>query len=81
MRLVVTRLQMSYQAWRTQSLVNEPIAYLFLDGQRIQVHAGGRITWCSVLMALGVRISGEKFVLALRVPGGEKAAAWRAPSS
>jgi len=73
---VVTRLQVSYQAWRTRALVDEPIAYLFLDGQRIRVHAGGRVTWCSVLMALGIRADGEKVVLALRVVGGEQTAAW-----
>lgn len=73
---VVTRRQASYQTWRTRSLAAEPIAYLFLDGQRILVRAGGRVTWCSVLMALGVRTTGEKAVLGLRVVGGEQTAAW-----
>jgi transposase-like protein len=73
---VVTRLQASYQAWRTRSLADAPVAYLFLDGQRIRVQAGGRATWCSVLMALGVRPDGTKVVLALRVAGGEQTAAW-----
>jgi len=73
---VVTRLQADYRTWQHRSLAEEPIAYLFLDGQRIRVHAGGRVTWCSVLMALGVRTTGEKVVLGLRVVGGEQTAAW-----
>lgn len=73
---VVTHLQAGYHRWRTRSLADDAIAYLLLDGQRIRVHAGGRVTWCSVLMALGVRTSGEKVVLALCVVGGEQTAAW-----
>ncbi len=73
---VITRLQASYQTWQRRSLADEPIAYLFLDGQRIPVHAGGRVTACSVLMAVGVRSTGEKVVLALRVVGSEQTAAW-----
>ena len=73
---VVTRLQASYQTWQRRSLADEPIAYLILDGQRHRVRADGRVTWCSVLMALGVRTSGEKVVLGLRVGGDEQTAAW-----
>lgn len=40
------------------------------------MHAGGRVTWCSVLMALGLRTRGERVVLALRVVGGEQTTAW-----
>ena len=73
---VVTRLQAHYQTWQRRALTDEPIAYLILDGQRHRVRADGRVTWCSVLMALGVRPSGEKVVLGLRVVGDEQTAAW-----
>lgn len=73
---VVTRLQDQYRTWQQRSLADEPIAYLYLDGQRHRVRADGRTTWCSVLMALGVRTSGEKVVLAMRVVGDEQTAAW-----
>lgn len=73
---VVTRLQGEYQTWQQRSLADEPIAYLFLDGQRHRVRADGRVTWCSILMAVGVRTTGEKVVLGLRVVGGEQTAAW-----
>jgi transposase-like protein len=73
---VVTRLQAAYQQWQHRSLRDEPIAYLLLDGQRHRVRAGGRTAWCSLLMALGVRRTGEKVVLGLRIVGGEQTAAW-----
>lgn len=73
---VVTRLQAEYRAWQQRSLADEPIAYLYLDGQRHRVRADGRTTWCTVLMALGVRTTGEKVVLAMRVVGDEQTAAW-----
>ena len=73
---VVTRLQAEYRTWQRRSLADEPIAYLYLDGQRHRVRADGHVTWCSVLMAVGVRRTGEKVVLALRVVGDEQTAAW-----
>lgn len=73
---VVTRLQDEYHTWQQRSLVDEPIAYLYLDGQRHRVRADGRMTWISVLMALGVRTTGEKVVLGMRVVGDEQTAAW-----
>lgn len=75
---VVARLQVEYQAWQRRSLAGEPLAYLYLDGQRHRVRAGGHTAWCSALMALGVRTTGEKVVLGLCVAGGEQTAAWRA---
>ncbi|MEK6689070.1 MAG: IS256 family transposase [Gemmatimonadota bacterium] len=74
---VVTRLQDDYRTWQQRSLAEEAIAYLYLDGQRHRVRADGHVTWCSVLMAVGVRRTGEKVVLALRVVGGEQTAAWQ----
>ena len=73
---VVTRLQAEYRTWQRRSLADEPIVYLYLDGQRHRVRADGHVTWCSVLMAVGVRRTGEKVVLALRVVGDEQTAAW-----
>jgi putative transposase len=73
---VVTRLQSEYQTWQRRALADEAIVHLYLDGQRHRVRADGRVTWCSVLMALGVRTTGEKVVLAMRVVGDEQTAAW-----
>ena len=75
---VVARLQGAYQAWRTRALAAEPIAYLYLDGQRVRVRADRGVTTAVVLMALGVRPRGEKVVLALQLVSDETTAAWRA---
>lgn len=74
---VVGRLQGAYHAWRTRALAAEPIPYLYLDGQRVRVRADRGVTTAVVLMALGVRASGEKVVLALRLVSDETTAAWR----
>lgn len=73
---VVAKLQVAYQAWRTRPLASEPIAFLYLDGQRVRVRADRGVTTAVVLMALGVRPTGEKVVLALRLVSDETTAAW-----
>jgi putative transposase len=73
---VVGKLHAEYTAWRTRSLATEPLAYLFVDGQRLRVRAGERVTTISVLLALGVRTTGEKVVLGLQVARGERTEAW-----
>ncbi len=74
---VVARLQVAHRAWATRSLAAEPIAFLYLDGQRVRVRADRGVTTAVVVMALGVRPSGEKVVLALRLVSDETTAAWR----
>ena len=75
---VVGKLQVAYRAWATRSLASEPMAFLYLDGQRVKVRADRSVTTAVVLMALGVRPSGEKVVLALRLVSDETTAAWGA---
>jgi putative transposase len=74
---VVVKLPVAYRAWCTRSLAAEPIAFLYLDGQRVRVRADHAVSTAVVLMALGVRPSGEKVVLALRLVSDETTAAWR----
>jgi putative transposase len=74
---VVARLQVAYRTWASRSLGAEPIAFLYLDGQRVRVRADRGVTTAVVVMALGVRSSGEKVVLALRLVSDESTAAWR----
>jgi len=74
---VVAKLQLAFRAWRLRSLAAEPIAFLYLDGQRVRVRADRGVTTAVVLMALGVRPRGEKVVLALRLVSDETTAAWR----
>lgn len=74
---VVTKLQVAYRAWATRSLQAAPIAFLYLDGQRVRVRADRGVTTAVVVMALGVRPSGEKVVLAMRLVSDETTAAWQ----
>lgn len=74
---VVAKLHVAWRAWRTRSLAEEPIARLYLDGQRVRVRADRGVTTAVVLMALGVRPSGEKVVLAMQLVSDETTAAWR----
>jgi len=74
---VVAKLQVAHRAWRTRSLAAEPIAFLYLDGQRVRVRADRGVTTAVVVMALGVRSSGEKVVLAMRLVSDETTAAWQ----
>ncbi len=75
---VVQQLRGEFTAWQRRSLADEEIVYRYLDGQRHRVQAGGHRAWCTVLMARGVRATGEKVVLGLCVVGDEQTAAWKA---
>jgi len=75
-RLIV-RLKDYFEAWRTRSLAQEDIRYVFLDGTYVRVRCAGRIGSLPVLVAIGVRGNGDKVLLSLEVRGGEGEAAWR----
>jgi transposase-like protein len=76
-RLVV-RLKDYFEAWRSRSLAGEDIRYVYLDGTYVRVRCAGRSGSLPVMVAVGVRASGEKVLLSLRVMGSESAAAWEA---
>ncbi len=73
---VMRTLRESFEAWRTRPLEEEPIAYLFLDGIAVKVRVDRRVQSVPVLVALGVTLTGEKRLLALRLMGNESKAAW-----
>jgi putative transposase len=73
---VMRTLRESFEAWRTRPLDDEPIAYLFLDGIAVKVRVDRRVQSVPVLVALGVTLTGEKRLLALRLMGNESKAAW-----
>jgi transposase-like protein len=75
---VMRTLRESFEAWRTRPLDGEPIAYLFLDGIAVKVRVDRRVQSVPILVALGVTITGEKRLLALRLMGNESKAAWSA---
>jgi transposase-like protein len=75
-RLIV-RLKDYFEAWRTRSLAEEDIRYVFLDGTYVRVRCAGRTGSLPVLAAIGVRANGEKILLSLEVRGGEGETAWK----
>ena len=66
-----------FDAWRTRDLRGERIAYLYLDAIHLPMRVAGRVSRLPVLVAMGVRVTGHKVLLALQAAGSESEAAWR----
>jgi transposase-like protein len=73
---LVGRLREDFETWRTRDLAGEDIRYLFMDGWYPKVRIGGRRERVPVLVTLGVRATGERVILDLRLVGEESAASW-----
>lgn len=73
---LTARLKEYFEGWRSRSLAEEPIRYLFLDGIYVKVRCGWRTSSLPVMAAVGVRANGEKVLLSLEVRGAEGEAAW-----
>ncbi len=76
-RLIV-RLKDFFEAWSSRSLATEDISYVYMDGTYVRLRCAGRRGSLPVMVAIGVRSTGEKVLLSLRVMGSESAAAWQA---
>jgi transposase-like protein len=74
---LVGRLREDVETWRTRDLADEASRDGFLDGGYPKVRIGGRRGRVPVLVTLGVRATGERVVLDLRLAGEERAASWR----
>lgn len=74
-RLVV-RLKGYFEDWQNRDLSGEDIRYLYLDATYVGMRCAGRAGKLPVMAAVGVRSTGEKVLLNLRVMGSESAAAW-----
>ena len=72
------RTRSARQAWQGRDLAGDDIVRLILDGTVVKVRLDRKATAISLLIALGVRRDGQKVVLAIKNPGGESEAAWRA---
>jgi transposase-like protein len=73
---LVGRLREDFETWRTHDLADDDIRYVFLDGWYPKVRIGGRRERVPVLVTLGVRATGERVVLDMRLVGEESAASW-----
>lgn len=77
---LVARLKESFERWQNRSLEEEPLVYLYLDAVSVKVRVAGKVSSMPVLVALGVRETGEKVLLELALRGGESKEAWRGVS-
>ena len=75
-RVVVT-LRDGLEAWRTRSLADLHVIYIYLDGFALRVRSAGKVVSVPVLGVVGVLPDGRKHLLALELCAGESFAAWK----
>ena len=68
---IVARLREHFEAWRTRSLAAEELLYVYLDAIMIKVRSAGRVVSRAILVAVGVRKTGEKVLYGLYSKGSE----------
>jgi putative transposase len=73
---LVQALTASFELWRRRELGADQIRYLYLDALYPKVRSAGRVVSLPILVAVGVKSTGEKVLLALHVSGSETGAAW-----
>jgi putative transposase len=71
------QLQLAREAWMARRLDEERCIYLYLDGFVVPVRRDGRVTKAPLLIVVGVRETGERILLAMRLATGESTAGWR----
>jgi len=76
---IVGTLRGDWEAWRTQSLKDLNVVYLYLDAIALRVRSAGRVTSLPVLAAVAVLADGSKRLVggALEVCGAESNVAWQ----
>src|SRR5262249_55451006 len=74
---VVATLKDGLEAWRTRSLADLDVIYVYLDGFALRVRSAGKVVSVPVLGVIGVFPDGHKHLLALDLCGGESFAAWK----
>ncbi len=74
---VVATLKDGLEAWRTRSLADLDVLYVYLDGFALRVRSAGKVVSVPVLGVVGVLPDGHKHLLALELCGGESFAAWK----
>ena len=72
-----SKVKSDWDAWNTRPLAGEPVVRLILDGTVVRVRLDRKATSISLLVVLGVRVDGQKVLLAIKSMGGESVEAWR----
>jgi transposase-like protein len=73
---VIVQLQAYFESWSERDLSGEDIRYMYLDATFMPVRCGGKAERLPIMVAIGVRSTGEKVLLSLAVMGVESTAAW-----
>lgn len=73
---VIVQLQAYFESWSQRDLSGEDIRYVYLDATFMPVRCGGKAERLPIMVAIGVRSTGEKVLLSLAVMGVESTAAW-----
>lgn len=71
------KVKTDWESWNARSLAEEPIVRLILDGTVVRVRLDKKATTICLLVVLGIRVDGQKVLLAVKNMGGETAQAWR----
>jgi transposase-like protein len=74
---VIATLKDGLEAWRTRSLADLDVIYVYLDGFALRVRRAGKVVSVPVLGVVGVLPDGHKHLLALELCGGESFSAWK----
>ena len=65
------------EKWRTRDLSEDSIKYMFIDGVCFDMRIGKSIESVPVLVAIGIKKTGQKLVLGLQAGDKESASSWR----
>jgi len=74
---VIATLKDGLETWRTRSLTDLDVIYVYLDGFALRVRSAGKVVSIPVLGVVGVLSDGNKQLLALEVCGGESFTTWK----
>jgi transposase-like protein len=74
---VIATLKDGLEAWRTRSLADVDVIYVYLDAFALRVRSAGKVMSAPVLGVVAVLSDGRKHLLALELCGGESFAAWK----
>ena len=74
---VIATLKGGLEAWRTRSLTDLDVIFVYLDGFALRVRIAGKVVSVPVLGVVGVLPDGHKRLLALELCGGESLTAWK----
>lgn len=74
---VVSTLKNAFDVWRTRSLEELDVVFLYLDAFALKVRNAGKVVSVPVLAAVAVLADGAKHLVALEMCGSESNDAWK----